>query len=73
MSWNALPWWVYECMYQREIMLVSGAMIEELYSGMTRALPEHIRSSDRSVFATHEPNGWNFGRISNCYDSLTQG
>lgn len=64
MSWNnALPWWVYDSMNQRDIMRITGAMIEELHSGMTRALPDHIRDLDSSIFATHEPNGWNYGRI----------
>jgi hypothetical protein len=73
MSWGALPWWVYESMHQREMMLVSGAMIEELYSGMPQAMAEHTWSINSSVFATHDIGGWNHGRISNYYDSLTQG
>ncbi len=74
MSWNnALPWWVYESRHQRDMMRLSGAMTEELFSGMTRALPDHIRDLDSSVFATHKPGAWNYGKIQTYYDSLTQG
>ncbi len=72
MSWNnVLPWWVYESRYERDMMRQSGAMPEELYSGMTRALPEYLRSLDRSVFATHNTEGYNHGKIQTWYDSLT--
>jgi hypothetical protein len=60
-------------MYQRDMMRVSGAMQEELYSGMPQAMAEHTWSINSSVFATHEPHGWNHGKIQIWYDSLAQG
>ena len=42
MSWGALPFWVYEVQYERHLAMLSCATIQELQSGTTRSVPEHV-------------------------------
>ena len=42
MSWGALPWWVYQVLYEQEQAKMLGAMQEELEAGFVRSLPEHV-------------------------------
>lgn len=42
MSWGALPWWIYEVMYEEHEARMLCAFEEELQAGYVRSLPEYV-------------------------------
>lgn len=62
MSFNAVPWWVYETNYEQSLAKMSCAFEDELYSGTMKTLPEHVIKISPATFSSWEPGGWNYYR-----------
>jgi hypothetical protein len=62
MSWGGLPWWVYEVEYELTLAKMTCAFEEELNSGTSKHLPDHVIDMHPATFRSWEPEGWNYGK-----------
>lgn len=59
MSWGALPYWVYEGIYEHNLAMMSCAFSEEWFSGLSKTAPTHMYRLSKSVFGTYDTGGRN--------------
>ncbi len=60
MSFNALPWWVYEVAHERELAFMSCAFENEWFSGTSKCMPEQVIKISKATFSTWNYGGWNY-------------
>lgn len=63
MSWSALPFWVYDVLYEHDLAKMQCCFEDEWFAGTHKQLPKHIISISKATFKTHDVGGWNYEGI----------
>jgi hypothetical protein len=63
MSWGALPFWVYDAIYEHDLAKMQCCFEDEWFAGTHKQLPEHVISISKATFKTHDVGGWNHERV----------
>lgn len=63
MSWAALPFWVYDAIYEHDLAKMQCCFEDEWFAGTHKQLPKHVINMSKATFKTWDEGGWNCERL----------